>query len=62
ADPESVPAGAAFAARKAALNQFQRALGLESKIGVVKDIERLASWLNKHAAAEPAGQDEEAAE
>lgn len=56
-DPDSAPAGAAHAARKAALAQFQRALQLESKIGVVKEIERLTAWLNKHPPAATPGEE-----
>lgn len=56
-DPENSPAGAPHSSRKAALALFQRALQLEPKIGVVKDIERLTAWLNKHPPAGDAGQD-----
>ncbi|OCC25301.1 hypothetical protein MB02_01100 [Croceicoccus estronivorus] len=58
-DPETTPAGAAHASRKAALVQFRRAIELEPKIGVVKEIERLTAWLNKHAPPDPATQDEQ---
>ena len=63
AEPDDAPAGAPHASRKAALALFQRALQLEPKIGVVKDIERLNSWLNKHPpAAAPAADADEAKE
>lgn len=52
--PDSVPAGAAHAARKNALADFRRALELDAKAGVIKDIERLEAWLKKHAPADPA--------
>lgn len=59
--PDSAPAGAAHAARKAALDAFRRALELEPKIGVLKDIERLEAWLKKNApASTDAGADDEA--
>ncbi|MFA7597234.1 MAG: phage terminase small subunit, partial [Novosphingobium sp.] len=45
--PDSAPAGAAHAARKTALVEFRRALELDRKIGVIKDIERLEAWLKK---------------
>lgn len=51
--PDSLPAGAAHAARQQALVQFRRAQELHGQIGVVKEIERLAAWLNKHAPADP---------
>lgn len=57
--PDSVPAGAAHAARKNALGDFRRALELDAKAGVIKDIERLEAWLKKHAPAEPATQKED---
>lgn len=56
-DPDEAPAGAPHASRKAALAQFQRALQLEPKIGLVKDVERLTAWLNKHPPAATAGED-----
>lgn len=49
-NPDSAPAGAAHTARKAALVEFRRALELEPKIGVLKDIERLEVWLKKQPA------------
>lgn len=50
--PETAAAGAAKAARAAALDHFRRAIGLNKSIGVKKDIERLTSWLEKHAPAQ----------
>lgn len=50
---DSAAAGAATSARKAALDYFLRALGLEPKIGVKKDIERLQSALAKAAPDQP---------
>lgn len=51
-EPDSAPAGAAHAARKTALASFRRALELDRKIGVLKEIERLEAWLKKHGPAE----------
>lgn len=48
-DPENYPAGAPLGARKVALADFRRALELDRKIGVVKDIERVEAWLKKHS-------------
>lgn len=50
---DTAAAGAGHAARKAALDYFRRALSLEPKIGVKKDIERLQSALDKAAAEQP---------
>ncbi|AUW59449.1 terminase [Sphingobium sp. SCG-1] len=41
------PAGGPTAARRQALAHFQRALSLDSKVGVKKDIEKLTALLNK---------------
>lgn len=49
---ESAAAGAGIAARRAALEYFRRAFGLEPKIGVKKDIERLQAALDKLPPAE----------
>lgn len=54
---ESAPAGAPRAARSAALDHLRRALALESKIGVKKQIEQIVSWLNRHG--ENQAQDEQ---
>lgn len=54
--PENYPAGAPLGARKVALADFRRALELDRKIGVVKDIERLEAWLKKHSPAPDAEQ------
>lgn len=51
-NPETTAAGAPRAARAAALLCLKRALELDRKIGVIKDIERVTAWLNKHAHAE----------
>ncbi|MXO66239.1 phage terminase small subunit [Altericroceibacterium endophyticum] len=51
-DPESSPAGAAHAARRSALSHLQRALELDDKCGVKKDIERLYARLRKDDAAD----------
>ena len=53
-NPETVPAGAAKAARAAALDHLRRALALNDKCGVKKDIERLERELKKATEAEPA--------
>ncbi len=58
-NPDSLPAGAAHSARKAALEQLQRAMELNSNAGVVKDIERLTSWLEKNPPAAPAASEDE---
>lgn len=51
-NPETTAAGAPRAARAAALTHLKRALELDRKIGVIKDIERVTAWLNKHAHAD----------
>lgn len=43
------PAGGPTSGRRHALAHFQRALSLDSKVGVKKDIERLTAQLNKAA-------------
>lgn len=60
-NPETTPAGAPRAARAAALTHLKRALELDRKIGVIKEIEKVTAWLNKHARADddPADQAEE---
>jgi hypothetical protein len=50
---ETAVAGAGTAARTAALEYFRRALALEPKIGVKKDIERLQAALAKAAPPPP---------
>lgn len=54
-EPESAPAGGIVHARRSALENLQRAIGLHGKIGVKKEIERLSSWLDK----QPAQKDDE---
>lgn len=51
-NPDNTPAGAAHSARAAALKAFRRALELDAKAGVIKDIERLEAWLKKHVSAD----------
>ena len=65
--PDNAPAGGPHGARSHALKEFRRAAELDAKAGVVKEIERLESWLKKHpvasdtpdASAEPASQPED---
>lgn len=57
AEPDTAPAGAVWHARKSALENLRRAIELEPKIGVKKEIERLTGWLAKHA---PANSDDDA--
>ena len=61
-NPETTPAGAPRAARATALAYLKRALELDRKIGVIKEIERVTAWLNRHGhsdqeGAEQAGED-----
>ena len=56
-NPDDAPAGGPHGARSAALKEFRRAAELDAKAGVVKEIERLESWLKKHPAAPPDQQD-----
>lgn len=48
-NPETATAGAAHAARAQALDHLRRALELDKNAGVKKQIERVESWLKKHA-------------
>lgn len=48
-NPESASAGAPHAARAQALEHLRRALVLDKNSGVKKQIERVESWLKKHA-------------
>lgn len=50
-NPETATAGAAHAARAQALDHLRRALELDKNSGVKKQIERMESWLKKHATA-----------
>lgn len=45
---DGAAAGAPFHARAKALEHFRRALALEARIGVKKEITQLTAWLNKH--------------
>ena len=48
AEDESTVAGAEFHARTLALENYRRALSLEKRIGVKKEIERLTAWVDKN--------------
>ncbi|MGE4431908.1 MAG: phage terminase small subunit [Sphingobium sp.] len=58
-NPETTPAGAPRAARAAALTHLKRALELDRKVGVIKEIEKVTGWLNKHGHADREGDDAE---